>query len=78
MNKEFKDILFKLRMLKKISLYQMSKETHISLNTLKSWEQGKTKPRVSRLIVLSKYFGVRCDYLLGLSDKKDIARVIQK
>lgn len=58
----------KLRLEKNITLINAAKQLGINSKTLASWESGKTKPNAKGLIALSKYYMVRCDYLLGLSD----------
>lgn len=38
------------------------------------YEYGKTYPTVPGLIQIAKFFGVSTDYLLGLTDKRDVDR----
>lgn len=42
---------------------------HIGDSTVRMWEIGKSTPRFEPLIMMSVYFGVSTDYILGLSDK---------
>ena len=41
-----------------VTAYQVSKDTGISQATLSDWKIGKSKPKVDKLSVLAKYFGV--------------------
>lgn len=41
-----------------LTAYQVSKDTGISQATLSDWKIGKSKPKVDKLSVLAKYFGV--------------------
>lgn len=38
---------------------------HCSYNKYASWEQGRTQPSIEDLIILSDYFNVSIDYLVG-------------
>ena len=42
--------------------------TGIDQRTLSNYETGKTNPDSVAIIKLSAFFGVTCDYLLGVSD----------
>ena len=70
MENKFKERLQQLRAERNISRRALSKATHICEKTLKSWEEGKTKPKITHFIILVDYFNVTCNYLLGLPDKK--------
>jgi len=41
----------------------------IDQRTLSNYETGKTNPDSYAIIRLAEYFGVTCDYLLGVADK---------
>lgn len=43
----------------------------ISYSTLKSWMGGKTEIPCSKLIAMTKLFGVSSDYLLGIAQASD-------
>lgn len=43
--------------------------TGIDQKTLSNYETGKTNPDSYAIIRLAEFFGVTCDYLLGVSDK---------
>ena len=45
----------------------VSKATGIDQRTLSNYETGKTNPDSEAIIKLAAFFGVTCDYLLGVS-----------
>lgn len=51
-----------------ITAYRVSKESGIAQSTFSDWKNGKSKPKLDKLIKLSKYFEVPIDYFL--SDEK--------
>lgn len=67
---KFNERFYNLRKERNISIRQISKATNICEKTLRSWERGKTKPRVRHLVILVKFFNVKADYLLGLKDNR--------
>lgn len=48
-----------------ISEYRLQKDLRISDSLTYNWLHGKTQPTVDSLIKLSKYFGLRVDFILG-------------
>lgn len=60
MYKKFEELLKK----RKINAYQVSKETGISNSTLSDWKNGRSRPKIDKLIILADYFGVPVDYFL--------------
>ena len=44
--------------------YQVAKDTGIKRNGLFYWKSGRSKPKVDKLKVLSRYFGVTIDYFI--------------
>lgn len=46
----------------------VAEATGIDQRTLSNYETGKTNPDSYAIIRLAEYFGVTCDYLLGVSD----------
>ncbi len=65
---EFKDILKDLRIEKGLTQEQLAKDINFSMSIVNKWENGKKNPSVQALKILSKYFKVSTDYLLGLED----------
>lgn len=43
----------------------------VSYSTLKSWMGGKTEIPCSKLIAMTKLFGVSSDYLLGITQVRN-------
>lgn len=67
----FSERLRKLREEKKISQLELAKFLNISQQALSKWEQNISQPDNNVLIILSNYFDVSVDYLLGKSDNKN-------
>lgn len=67
---KFPERLKELRLEKGLSQMQLAKELegHISASSIGFWELNKRKATSDSLIVLSMYFNVTVDYLLGLED----------
>ena len=62
-------------------------QTGIDQKTLSNYETGKTNPDSQTIIKLANFFGVTCDYLLGVTStnlndnkavEKDIDAIIEK
>ncbi len=47
----------------------VAKATEIDQKTLSNYETGKTNPDSFAIIKLAEFFGVTCDYLLGVSER---------
>ena len=66
-----KNIAFQLKELrieKKLTQQQLADAIGIKRYNISDWEQGRTEPDISNIILLSKYFDVTTDYLLGLEE----------
>lgn len=61
--------LKKLRELNDISQNALSKELNITRATINAWEMGISYPNAQSLILLSRYFNVTVDYLLGIDER---------
>ncbi len=46
----------------------ISKELNIPKQKLSRWKIGYNEPDIDEIILLSRYFGVSCDYLLGADE----------
>jgi transcriptional regulator with XRE-family HTH domain len=70
----FKDRLKDLRKSKsnKYTQMQMANQLKILVRTYQMYEYGKREPSISNLIKMAEIFNVSVDYLLGLSDIKNI------
>ena len=47
----------------------VSKATNIDQKTLSNYETGRTNPDSWAIIKLADFFGVTCDYLLGVTER---------
>lgn len=47
----------------------VSNATGIDQKTLSNYETGRTNPDSSAIIKLADFFGVTCDYLLGITER---------
>lgn len=54
-----------LRDKKGVTDYRVSKDTNITASTFVDWKNGRSKPKLKKLMVLAAYFGVSVEYLLG-------------
>ncbi len=65
---ELSERLKSLRLEKKLTQTQVSKELGISQPAYSEWEKGTKSPTPDKLPKLAAYFGVSTDYLLGKDD----------
>ena len=68
MGNVFSERLKMLRNERQIGQIQLAKEIDAGKSTVSQWETGQCEPTLSKLVALSKYFGVSIDYLAGLED----------
>lgn len=59
---------------------QLAKELDFAQNTVSQWEKGHIEPNIQTLIILSNYFHVTVDYLIGkdtavLTEEKSIENI---
>ena len=62
----FGDILKRLRREKQIGQIELAKQIGVGKSIISLWELNTCEPTLSKLISLSKFFGVSIDYLAGL------------
>ena len=73
---EIKYILKGLREQKQISMDKMCEDLNnvydvsIAKSTISKWENGKAEPSLANARILTKYFNVTLDYLLGLEKEE--------
>lgn len=48
----------KLRDEKGLTDYAVAKETGITQSTFSDWKGGRSKPKIEKLLILAKFFGV--------------------
>ncbi|MGM9771864.1 MAG: helix-turn-helix domain-containing protein [Segatella copri] len=65
------DRIKKLRKKKGISQLQLAEAIGVKKNTVSTWERGTRKPDLNALYLLSEYFEVSYEYLLGTSDEEE-------
>lgn len=62
---ETKDILLKLRMQKGLTQEELAEKVYVTRQAVSRWENGETVPNTETLKVLSKFYGVSINTLLG-------------
>ena len=65
MENKFKDILKDLRVEAGVGQVELAKKLGVSKGIISLWENGLREPNMSSLIIMSKYFKVSIDYLVG-------------
>lgn len=60
----------KLRDERGLTNYQVAKETGIGENTLSQWKQGRSTPKVDKLMKIAKLFGVPVEELIKDTEGK--------
>ena len=48
---------------------QLAKKLGTSVSAIRNWEQGKCDPTTDNLYKMCKLYGVKSDFLIGLSDE---------
>lgn len=66
--KEFGKKLKELRIEKNLSQKEFGNKIGATQSTIAKWESGDREPSFDILILISKFFKVSTDYLLGLED----------
>ena len=64
----FSDIFKQLIHNKRITAYQLARETGLSDSLISNWKSGRQLPKYDSLNLLADYFEVTGDYLLGRTD----------
>lgn len=69
--REFGERLKKLRTNRHMTQEELGSifNPSLSQSTVGTYENGKRQPTLENLVVISKYFNVTTDYLLGLTDE---------
>ena len=67
-NMEFKDRLRELRKEKGVFQQDIAALVGTSKMAVSHWEKGHSEPSIAQLIVLSDFFGVSVDFLIGKKD----------
>lgn len=74
---EFHEILTKLLKVRKITAYQISKDTGISQTAIGKWKKGEQYPTADKLKLLADYLVVTTDYLLTGKETSSTATTIE-
>ncbi|MBQ4052871.1 MAG: helix-turn-helix transcriptional regulator [Clostridia bacterium] len=64
----FRERLKELRMERNITQQELGNLVNMSKMAISHWEKGHSEPSLSQLIILSDYFEVSVDYLIGKTD----------
>lgn len=65
---EFKSRLRELRLEKNVSQKSLAEIVNMSKMAISHWESGHSEPSIAQLIILSEYFDVTVDYLIGKTE----------
>lgn len=65
---KFKERLKELRLEKMLSQSELATKIGVSQKAIDFWEKGINEPKASYVCLLSTFFNVSTDYLLGLVD----------
>ena len=66
----FKERFISLRKQNKLTQAELADELEITRSLLASWETGRRIPDAIHLVMISRFFNISIDYLLGISDSK--------
>ena len=64
----FKERLKDLRIERNLSQQDIGNKVNMSKMAISHWESGHSEPSIAQLILLSEFFGVSVDYLIGKID----------
>ena len=65
---KFYERIRELRIEKGLSQTELANATGLSQSAITLWENGQRSPGAEAIIILSRFFGVTTDYLLGEED----------
>ena len=74
----FADVLKTLRKNAKLSQAELAAKLRVSTSTIGMYETGKRMPDVDTVQMISKFFDVSIDYLIGTTDTKTTTAPTQK
>ena len=66
--------LKELRKERGISQLKLAMELNTNQNTISRYETGEREPGINELIRIASYFNVSVDYLLGITDSRNIQK----
>ena len=65
---KFGERLKELRIERGVTQEEVGKIVNTSKMAVSHWEKGHSEPSIAQLILLTEYFGVSADYLIGKND----------
>lgn len=72
----FGEQLKRLRLAAGLTQQDLADEIGISPSAIGMYEQGRREPDRATLLIMSNYFGVSSDYLLGFPQAQDVREMI--
>ena len=69
--------LFELMESRNVTAQKVSQDTGISSGNISDWKSGRSAPTVDKLIILSNYFNVSIDYILGKEQKNSSSELTE-
>lgn len=70
----FADRFFQIIQSKKITAYQVAKETGISQGLMNEYKNGVKLPSIQNLVKIADYLNCSIDYLVGRTDTPEVNR----
>lgn len=71
MNMEIKDNIRFLRIDAGLTQKELAEKLNVGQSTVCQWESGKCYPTAQMIKVMSEYFGISADFILGISENKE-------
>ena len=72
---QFGNNLYKLRVQHGLTQTELAKKLHVSVKSVKNWENGLSCPNIVNLSAVMKAFHLSADALLGSSTKSDYVMI---
>jgi len=66
--KSFAERLKDLRQEKGLTIQGLARKVNIGSSSISRWENEQAEPKITQIVILSEFFGVTIDYLMGLED----------
>lgn len=64
--------IYQLRKAANMTGNDLARKLHVSINTIKAWERGKTHPNLLNVLNLCNLFHIKVDDLIGVTAVKCI------
>ena len=69
------DMLYKIRKNAKLSQEEFANLFKVSRQAVQKWESGNSTPEISKLVEISKYFGISLDALILNRGKRTVEEI---